>query len=526
MFQYNTLFTGCVCSMSYTRICWPEHASTNAAGAVVYLLSGAARSFNFIDEKGVAISLECENGDLVSMDGDLSSSSPCDVSGVPVGPNQLRGIAAVSYIVRFEWSAPHTCNSGTDLTSLIPYPKHVPDFVEYGVLGVDVEARQSSILESGLGLFLMRDYPDGGIVTEYDGPLRYQSKITGKRDKSTLSESSHWRSVPNTDFVIEGISEKRGLLMGRGGASLANHKPGNQANCKFEIIWTKSVLRPRFCEDDGCYHTVPRVVLTLLRAGTTGDELFVDYGEETAKRFLLNRPSSPPRKITQFIERHFYGDPRDQVVPASDLHGVSVQPLNVVTLGSDSMIVEQIDAVLSATVRQPHFSTFILLYDLTLLSQPMCDVDADDLVATTYVLPSFPLLSIGSEMAFLQVDDDISAKWVVIDDLCTQHLSCLWRRLVILKTARDLWAYSAETPSNNSAEALSRSNENSMRKKLFDTIDDSIVNVPVRVLDVIVKQFLSLTEHWYYELRASPDVMLAVHARAFKLNQICKLSLF
>ena len=236
MFQYNTLFTGCVCSMSYTRICWPEHASTNAAGAVVYLLSGAARSFNFIDEKGVAISLECENGDLVSMDGDLSSSSPCDVSGVPVGPNQLRGIAAVSYIVRFEWSAPHTCNSGTDLTSLIPYPKHVPDFVEYGVLGVDVEARQSSILESGLGLFLMRDYPDGGIVTEYDGPLRYQSKIPGKRDKSTLSELSHWRSVPNTDFVIEGISEKRGLLKGRGGASLANHKAGNLANCKYEII--------------------------------------------------------------------------------------------------------------------------------------------------------------------------------------------------------------------------------------------------------------------------------------------------
>lgn len=156
----------------------------------------------------------------------------------------------------------------------------------------------------------------------------------------------------------------------------------------------------------------------------------------------------------------------------------------------------------------------------------MIDVDEDDLVATTYVPPTLPLLSIGSEMAFQQVHDDISAKWVVIDDLCAQHLSCLWRRLVILKTARDLWAYSAEPASNNSPEALSRFDENSMRKKLFDTIDDSIVNVPVRVLDVIVKQFLQLTDHWYYELRASPDVMLAVHARAFKINQICKISFF
>ena len=345
--------------MSYTRVCWPDHASTNAAGAVVYLLSGAARSFNFIDDEGVAISLECEAGDVVSMDGDLSSSSPCDVSALPIGPNQLRGISAVSYIVRFEWSAPHTCQSGTDLTSLIPYPRHVPNFVEYGVLGVDVEARQSTIAESGLGLFLLRDYPDGGIVTEYDGPLRYQSKVTGKRDKSTILGSSHWRSVPNTDFVIEGISATRGLLTGRGGASLANHKPGNRANCKFEIIWTKSVLRPRFCEDDGCYHTVPRVVLTLLRPGATGDELFVDYGDETAKRFLHNQSASPcPEKIKQFHEQHFYADPRNEEVPASEIPGESVSALTVVTLGSDSMIVEHINDALSRTVRQTNNTTF------------------------------------------------------------------------------------------------------------------------------------------------------------------------
>ena len=59
--------------MSFSRICWPDHASTNTAGAVVHLLSGAARSFSFVDEQGVVISLQCEDGDLVSMDGDLSS---------------------------------------------------------------------------------------------------------------------------------------------------------------------------------------------------------------------------------------------------------------------------------------------------------------------------------------------------------------------------------------------------------------------------------------------------------------------
>ena len=119
------------------------------------------------------------------------------------------------------------------------------------------------------------------------------------------------------------------------------------------------MLRPRFCEDDGCYPTVPRVVLTLLRPGATGDELFVDYGDETAKRFLHNQSASPcPEKIKQFHEQHFYADPRNEEVPASEIPGESVSALTVVTLGSDSMIVEHINDALSRTVRQTNNSTF------------------------------------------------------------------------------------------------------------------------------------------------------------------------
>jgi hypothetical protein len=320
---------------------WPAHAGTNTAGAVVYLLLGATRPFDFIDDEGVTISLNCENGDLMSMHGDLSSSSPCDVRSLPVGPNELRGISAISYILRFEWSSSHTCSSaGTDLTSLSAFPKSVPDFVEYGVIGVDVEVKQSTISDAGLGLFLLHDYPMGGIVTEYEGPLHYLAKVTGKRDESTLHECSHYRSVPDTDFVIVGISQGRGLLSGRGGASFANHKRASEANCKFETIWTKSAGRPRFCEDDGCYHTVPRIVLTLLKPGVSGQELFVDYGVQTAIRFLKQSSSSPPvstNTAAHFTERHFYSDAMDVEVPS--LPDGSLEPLNVVRLGEHSMTV-------------------------------------------------------------------------------------------------------------------------------------------------------------------------------------------
>ena len=182
--------------------------------------------------------------------------------------------------------------------NLAPFPERIPAWVHYGVLGLDVEAKTSGVDGAGLGLFLLKDYPNGGPVTEYDGSLRSLAKIIGKRDEAFLDmRTSHCRSLPGCDFVIEGISEHKGLFNGRGGASLANHKPGSEANCKFDIVWTEREKVPRYCEDDGCFHLVPRIILTLLRPASKGVELFVDYGEQTAKKFMEAHCESSRRSI-------------------------------------------------------------------------------------------------------------------------------------------------------------------------------------------------------------------------------------
>jgi hypothetical protein len=87
----------------------------------------------------------------------------------------------------------------------------------------------------------------------------------------------------------------------------------------------------------------------------TGDELFVDYGIETAKRLLPNTSSSAPQRINHFNEQHFYGDPRDEEV-RTDVPRHSVEALSVVTLSIDAMIVEQNDVGASRIVRQPYNS--------------------------------------------------------------------------------------------------------------------------------------------------------------------------
>ena len=260
-------------------------------GAVVYFVLGCTRSLGFIDEKETAVSIECESGDLIAVEGELASCMPFNVSTLPVDlPNHLRGVFSISYVLRFQWSHEHTCRSeGSKDTfeNLQPFPIRIPSWNQYGVVGSVVEARKSGIDGAGLGLFLLKDFPGGGPVTEYDGSLRSNAKVVGKRDERTFhQQTSHWRTLPGCDFVIQGISQHEGLFDGRGGASLANHKKGNEANCKFDIIWTEREKVPRFCEDDGCFHLVPRIVLTLLAPAKKGTELFVDYGIDTAKKFM------------------------------------------------------------------------------------------------------------------------------------------------------------------------------------------------------------------------------------------------
>ena len=140
-------------------------------------------------------------------------------------------------------------------------------------------------------------------------------------------------------------------------------------------------------------------------------------------------------------------------------------------------------------------------------------------LASLYRPPHFPVLNIGPEMDFLGVPNDISAKWHVVDDLCAKHLACIGRRLVLLKTVRNLWITSYDSPSNNSPEALSGYEEISLRKSLFDKVDDSIVSVPIRVLETLVNQFMRLAAHWN-DICVPNDVSIALKARAYELTQI------
>jgi len=148
-------------------------------------------------------------------------------------------------------------------------------------------------------------------------------------------------------------------------------------------------------------------------------------------------------------------------------------------------------------------------------------LDDDQLVASTYCHPSWPLLTIGSEMSFDEVEKPICDKWIEIDELSMTHLFSLSQRLVLLKTVRDLWSYSDEGPSNNSPEALSSFEENSIRRKLFEKIDDSVLGVPVRVLHTVANQFIRLTNQWD-KLRAPLEVRLALNVRALRLARMCK----
>ena len=226
---------------------------------MVYFVLGASRSLEFKEENGPSVSLCCDDGDMIAVEGESACVMPFDVGCLPVDePNARTGVLAVTYVLRFQWSHDPVCGDGghsISFDNLAPFPERIPAWVHYGVLGLDVEAKTSGVDGAGLGLFLLKDYPAGGAVTEYDGSLRSHSKIIGKRDDNILdAQTSHWRSLPGCDFVIEGISEQEKV--------------------------------PRFCEDDGCFHLVPRIILTLLRPANKGVELFVDYGDDTAKRFM------------------------------------------------------------------------------------------------------------------------------------------------------------------------------------------------------------------------------------------------
>ena len=147
--------------------------------------------------------------------------------------------------------------------------------------------------------------------------------------------------------------------------------------------------------------------------------------------------------------------------------------------------------------------------------------DEDVLAASRYSPPQLPLWSLGSEMEFAKVDTELARNWHVIDELCTKHLACIWRRISLLKTVRHLFTSSIDESTLDSPEAMTAYDEMRMRKTFLDNIDMSIVGLPVRVLDVIHRNFLILTAHWV-ELNVPAEVKLSLDARATRLERICE----
>ena len=143
-------------------------------------------------------------------------------------------------------------------------------------LGEGVEFKPSSISGGGDGLFALRVFRKGEIVTFYDGTLLHMLKVTGKYERSLFGTGTwiHWRSVPERDLVIKGVSRENGACNGRGGGSIANHCPEKQ-NCAFKYARFNI---PMFCEEDFEWTMVRPTLLVATRKVDIGEEVFVDYG--------------------------------------------------------------------------------------------------------------------------------------------------------------------------------------------------------------------------------------------------------
>ena len=110
----------------------------------MYFVLGASRSFNFKDENGMAVTMNCDDGDMIAVEGEAACTMPFDVDCLPVDEANARtGVLAVTFVLRFQWSPEHVCGDGgyqVSFDNLAPYPERIPAWVQYGVLGLDVEA--------------------------------------------------------------------------------------------------------------------------------------------------------------------------------------------------------------------------------------------------------------------------------------------------------------------------------------------------------------------------------------------------
>ena len=74
---------------------------------------GASRSLNFKDENGTTITMNCDDGDMIAVEGEAACTMPFDVGCIPMDePNPTTGVLAVTFLLRFQWSPDHVCGDG------------------------------------------------------------------------------------------------------------------------------------------------------------------------------------------------------------------------------------------------------------------------------------------------------------------------------------------------------------------------------------------------------------------------------
>jgi SET domain-containing protein len=134
-------------------------------------------------------------------------------------------------------------------------------------IGDGIEIKESTIPDSGNGLFVTKDFKKNDWITFYDGKEITREEAQSLKERG---EQSHVRSLDINRTAIDGL---RIPEYGRGGASFANHKEGEHANSAFRKEWIEKKKK-------GITKTGNVIILVAKRDIKKGEEVFVDYGKD------------------------------------------------------------------------------------------------------------------------------------------------------------------------------------------------------------------------------------------------------
>jgi hypothetical protein len=142
----------------------------------------------------------------------------------------------------------------------------------YVLDNVNITVRPSTIPNAGNGLFSLREFKKGEVITEYSGEVI--SHAEASLDKGP-EYRSHFRSLESMSTVLAGLKEP---VMGQGAASFPNDiRARSRYNSEFYTRWDESNGRNR-------------VYIKAIKPIQPGEEIFVSYGATYWSKY----PNAPP----------------------------------------------------------------------------------------------------------------------------------------------------------------------------------------------------------------------------------------